>query len=146
LKREKSFEVRVPGAVCGARGTGWVNTVDGDLTSVEVFQGEVYVLPEMAGFGKYDLGRGDILFLDRRADAIEKRKIPEERLMRLEEEFRMYLYDNPLLERKMRLFRNGEEMREKQIESLERKEEKRPLPSKDRSQRTSGSRAITVKP
>jgi hypothetical protein len=43
LKKGATFQVRTPGAVCGARGTGWETKMSGKFTSVTVFDGTVYV-------------------------------------------------------------------------------------------------------
>jgi hypothetical protein len=43
LRKGEEFKVRTPGAVCGARGTGWVTKIAGKVTKITVFDGKVFM-------------------------------------------------------------------------------------------------------
>ncbi len=43
IKEGQTFRVRTPGAVCGARGTGWYTGVKGKITDIVSFQDNVFV-------------------------------------------------------------------------------------------------------
>ena len=43
MRKDDTFSVSTPSAVCGARGTGWDVKSDADATEVSVFEGKVFV-------------------------------------------------------------------------------------------------------
>ncbi len=98
IKKGESFRVRTPSAVCGARGTGWRTTIDGEATTIAVFDGEVFA----RGIDKNGLLMDDEYWtkwgykrtIKKYESPQDEVKLPEEEVEKMLEEMKMLLNAN----------------------------------------------------
>lgn len=157
LKRGEMFRVKTPCGVCGARGTGWKTTTDGNVVDVAVFDGRLFsrgIMPDGSVMEReYWIDEG----FERTIKKFEKPgkmvKIPEEKVAAWRKRFNIpNVLQSRRWQTKLRSIDSGIAGKEKRMESITdrkdeaRRDKMREDNDKDRASRDGGgerSREIT---
>ncbi len=88
MKDGTKFAIKTPGAVCGARGTGWVTTLKAGVTTSEVFDGTIFtqgLSPDGTDNGEqFFTGAGFMIKVDRLGGIEGQLKLTVERMNELQ--------------------------------------------------------------
>lgn len=127
LKRGREFRVQTPDAVCGARGTGWGIFTGGGVTTIAVFDNNVFV----SGINKdgtqkeksYWVKSGYKRKVKRFKQPGGSMKLSKEELERMKKEFNLS-DDEKIGQDKAKRIEKKMDMRDKQMERLQEKKER----------------------
>lgn len=148
LKKGKTFRVRTPAAVCGARGTGWLTEFFGDITTIGVFDDKVFARGIKKDGSVMEGEEWIKTGYQRKVKKFERpgkeEKIPEGKLKEMKAEFSGG--SKAAIKRKVRDLAHKNEKRESQMESIQEKKDK-VLETKEEDKTSSGSGfgSITIK-